>query len=79
MEEKLLQDISYKISALIGLVAEERIKDLKGEEKVDYLNKLGLEREIIAVICGVKTKSVIETLSRIKAKEKKGKRNKKEK
>ena len=76
MEEKILDHINYKLSAIIGLIAEERIKNMDGERKVDYLSKLGLERDIIAVICGIKPKSVTETLSRVRAKERKKEKEK---
>jgi len=70
MDEDLLKEISKKLGIIIGLLAEERLPELNADEKIGYLYRLGVGREIIADMRGITPKSVGEALSRLKAKSK---------
>jgi hypothetical protein len=66
MEKEHYERISYKLSVIIGLLAEERLKSLTATQAVKYLNDLGVDKEAIAVLREVKPKTVTEMLSRAK-------------
>ena len=70
MEEEVLKEISTKLGIIIGLLAVDRLNELNADEQIGYLYRLGVDREIIAEMRGITTKSVGEALSRVKAKRK---------
>jgi hypothetical protein len=70
MAEDKLEEVSKKLGIIIALLAEERIKELSGDEQIGFLDRLGVDRDIIADLRGITPKSVGEALSRLKAKSK---------
>lgn len=70
MDEDVFKEISRKLGIIIGLLAVDKLTELSADEQIDYLYRLGVEREAIAEMRGMTTKSVGEALSRVKAKRK---------
>lgn len=64
--EKLLKDISHKLSALISISLEKDDKKLK--DKVKFLNRCDLNNQEIAEIIGTSKNTVEVTVSKLKNK-----------
>lgn len=66
--EKLLMDISNKLSTLISLSLEKGDKKLTTKDKVRFLNRFNLTSQQIADIIGTSKNTVDVTNSNLKAK-----------
>jgi len=70
VSEQILKDISAKLDIVLRLLALRAISsdDLKEQEKIVLLDRVGLEAKRIAGLVGVKPPTVRGTLSRMRKK-----------
>ncbi len=66
--EKLLADISNKLSVLISMSLERGNKQATNKDKIKFLNRFSLTNKQIAEIIGTSKNSIEVTLSKLKNK-----------